>query len=612
MEENRVRELVFSGDPKKMNWFREDFPYAEVKCPAEFSWKVSHSRQGDDLVTEFTIKNEGKHSYFTNRGSIAISFPLADTYTEGEKCLDYRCHAHIFCGENTSYIMALRMGGEAPHLGMVLTEGSLSGYSVERDTSKSSNDRGCFWLHPSAKEFAPGEEMHISWKIFPHSGKEDFKEKAKKFPSVIWVESEHYVLYPGERTRVWIRPPFGAEEIFVNGEKAAVNCDGEAVYEFISETLGEYILSVEAGGRKTRCRLLVQKHPKQLAEKRCKFIVEHQQYHGTIRELHGAYLAYDTEEKHQVYLPEHDFNAGRERMGMGVLMAKYLCMEGVNGHEKEEKSLREYREYVLRELVDAKTGLVCDDTGRDKSCFRLYDYPWATTFFIECWRLWKQEDDLEIAYRTMKKFYQDGGYRFYPVETPVAALFQELKNAGKYEKMEAVKEMFQKHADRLLLAGTNYPAHEVNYEQSIVSPAANILLQVYEITGEEKYLDGGHRQLEVLELFNGFQPDYHLHEVAIRHWDGYWFGKRRLYGDTFPHYWSSQTGKAFRLYARLTGDPVYAKRAEDSLRGVLSMFFDDGTATCAYLFPYTINGKLGEYADPYANDQDWGLWANLE
>ena len=113
-------------------------------------------------------------------------------------------------------------------------------------------------------------------------------------------------------------------------------------------------------------------------------------------------------------------------------------------------------------------------------------------------------------------------------------------------------------------------------------------------------------------MFNGFQPDYHLHEVAIRHWDGYWFGKRRLYGDTFPHYWSSQTGKAFRLYARLTGDPVYAKKAEDSLRGVLSMFFSDGTATCAYLFPYTVNGKPGEYADPYANDQDWGLWANLE
>ena len=160
--------------------------------------------------------------------------------------------------------------------------------------------------------------------------------------------------------------------------------------------------------------------------------------------------------------------------------------------------------------------------------------------------------------------------------------------------------------------GTNYPPFEVKYEQSIVAPAADILLQVYEITGEEKYLEGGRKQVEVLALFNGEQPDYHLYEVAIRHWDGYWFGKRRMYGDTFPHYWSAQTGKVFRRYAKLTGDAGYAKRAEDSLRGVLSMIFPDGTATCAYVFPYMVNGQRCAYADLYANDQDWGLYANIE
>mgnify|MGYP004526574347 FL=1 len=116
----------------------------------------------------------------------------------------------------------------------------------------------------------------------------------------------------------------------------------------------------------------------------------------------------------------------------------------------------------------------------------------------------------------------------------------------------------------------------------------------------------------MLDLFNGQQPDYHLYEVAIRHWDGYWFGKTRLYGDTFPHYWSAETGRVFRRYARLTGDQKFAKKAEDSLRGVLSMFFEDGTATCAYLFPYSVNGQRGQFADAYANDQDWGLCSNLE
>lgn len=612
IEEGKVKELVFSRDAKKMNWLREDFPYAEVKCPEEFSWKVFHDQQGDELVTKIVLKNESHHSYFTNRGSIAISFPVPDMYKDSDTCLNYCCHTHIYCGENTSYIMALRMGGEAPHLGMALTEGSLSGYSVERDIQRMSNDRGCFWLHPSPKEFAPGEEMQLSWKIFPHNGKEDFKEKLKSFSSVIQVEAEHYILYPGEKTNISIRPSFDAKEILVNGEKISVNSGGLAVYEFTAETLGEYVFHIEAEGRKTRCRLLVQEHPEQLMEKRCAFIAKYQQYHGPIRELQGAYLAYDNEEHHQVYVPENDFNAGRERMGMGVLMARYLCMRGVQGHEKEEASLKEYRDFVLRELFDEETGQVFDDAGRDPRCFRLYNYSWVTTFFTECWRLWKNENDLDIAYKAMKKFYQDGGYRFYPVETPVVMFLHELEKAGMMEKLEEVKAMFKKHADHLLEAGIHYPAHEVNYEQSIVAPAANILLQVYEITGEEKYLEGARKQLEVLELFNGFQPDYHLYEVAIRHWDGYWFGKRRLYGDTFPHYWSAQTGKAFRSYAKFTGDPVYAKKAEDALRGVLSMFFTDGTATCAYLFPYTVNGQPGEYADPYANDQDWGLWANLE
>lgn len=608
IENGKVKQLVFSEDAKKMNWFREDFPYAEVRCPEEFSWNVSHTRQGDELITEIIIKNEDRHSYFTNRGSIGISFPLSDMYKKDGICMNYCCHTHIFCGENTSYVMALRMGGDAPHLGMVLTEGSLSGYSIEKSGS---NNRGCFWLHPSPKEFASGEVMKISWRIFPHNGKEDFKKKLKNFPSVILVESHRYVLYPGEKTSIRISPSFEAKEILVNGKKADMDSNGTAVYEFMSETLGEYIFHIEADNVKTKCRLLVQERPEKLAEKRCAFIAEHQQYHGSVKEIQGAYLAYDNEEHHHVYVPENDFNAGRERMGMGVLMARYLCGQGVQGHEKEEKSLREYREFVLRELVEEETGKVCDDAGRDDRCFRLYNYPMAATFFLECWRVWKQERDLDLSRRILEKFYQDGGYSFYPIEMPAAPLFEELKKVKKQEELEKMKEMFKKHADNLLASGTNYPAHEVNYEQSIVAPAADILLQVYEITGEEKYLDGARRQLAVLDLFNGFQPDYHLHEVAIRYWDGYWLGKRRLFGDTFPHYWSGQTGKAFRRYANITGDPVYAKRAEDSLRGVLSMFFADGTATCAYLFPYTANGQPGEYADPYANDQDWGLYANL-
>lgn len=133
MRVGNVKEIVFSKDPKQMNWLREDFPYAEVKCPPEFSAEVQNEKDGDVLTTKIVVSYNGAHPYFTNAGSIGVSFPLQDRYTDSVTCGDYRCHAHIFCGENTSYIMALRMGGAAPHMGMVLTKGSLSAYSVERD-----------------------------------------------------------------------------------------------------------------------------------------------------------------------------------------------------------------------------------------------------------------------------------------------------------------------------------------------------------------------------------------------------------------------------------------------------------------------------------------------
>ena len=42
------------------------------------------------------------------------------------------------------------------------------------------------------------------------------------------------------------------------------------------------------------------------------------------------------------------------------------------------------------------------------------------------------------------------------------------------------------------------------------------------------------------------------------------------------------------------------------------MVFPDGSASCAYLYPYQVNGVRAEFYDPYANDQDWGLYFYLK
>ena len=58
----------------------------------------------------------------------------------------------------------------------------------------------------------------------------------------------------------------------------------------------------------------------------------------------------------------------------------------------------------------------------------------------------------------------------------------------------------------------------------------------------------------------------------------------------------------------ITGDKSYEHKAKASLRGCLNLFFIDGMASCAMVYPDTVNGKKAHYYDPWANDQDWALY----
>jgi hypothetical protein len=108
------------------------------------------------------------------------------------------------------------------------------------------------------------------------------------------------------------------------------------------------------------------------------------------------------------------------------------------------------------------------------------------------------------------------------------------------------------------------------------------------------------------------QPDYHLNNIAIRHWDGFWFGKRETWGDVFPHYWSMLSAIAFNLYAECTGNIEYRTKAEIIARNNLCLFFEDGSASCAYIYPNKVNGIEAKFYDPFANDQDWALYFYLQ
>ena len=112
----------------------------QLVCKSSSSYETATIREGDVVRTEISIKNQQNKPYFTNNQDIRISFPVPDQYEDSQTSLVKRCHAHIFCGKNISWLCAVRMGGKAPHLGMVVTSGSLAGYSVQRNLFRQSND----------------------------------------------------------------------------------------------------------------------------------------------------------------------------------------------------------------------------------------------------------------------------------------------------------------------------------------------------------------------------------------------------------------------------------------------------------------------------------------
>ena len=79
-------------------------------------------------------------------------------------------------------------------------------------------------------------------------------------------------------------------------------------------------------------------------------------------------------------------------------------------------------------------------------------------------------------------------------------------------------------------------------------------------------------------------------------------------GDTFPHYWSSLSANALCRYGKISGKKDYLVRAEEGIRNMLCLFFEDGGASCAYLYGDSLMGKPSSFYDEWANDQDFALY----
>jgi hypothetical protein len=565
------------------------------------------TREFDELgrLTEsYTFRNETDAELPVS--DIGIYTPFNDNYPNADVCLPRRCNAHLWCGGHSAYAACLRMGGEAPHLGMVLTAGSVSAYSIQgrEDQYMYSQVRGDIILHPANLLLPPKGSATIGWTLFWHGGWDDFFLAARAFPGFMQVALKSYTLFPGETLSVTAD---GGAEMLLNGEPVTTERHGTrlSLRQPVTEP-GEVTITVRDSERETWARALVTLDPLELVRRRVRFIVERQQVTDPDDPRCGAFLVYDRENG-GLWRGEWpwDHNEARERVGMGVLLAQYLQRE----HDPViDAAARRYAAFVRAKLQDDQYRVYSSYLkNEDPARLRMYNFPWVAQLYLEMYRYTGETTYLQDFYATMKAFYAQGGHKFYAIDIPVLAGITTLEAAGMREERDSLLADYRRQAARFMENGVHYPIHEVNYEQTIVAPAASVLIEMYLVTKETQYLEAVEPHLRCLEAFNGRQPDFHLHDIAIRHWDGYWFGKYRVWGDTFPHYWSSVTGVVFHRYAEATLDVGYEKRAQTILRNNLCLFHHDGWASCAYLYPKTIEGRWGGYYDPNANDQDWAL-----
>lgn len=556
---------------------------------------VKRHPEGIYYVETYTFTNNTSKPVNIKR--LGVFTPFNDNYPDARTCATNRCNAHIWAGMYASYVNALRMNGRGPHLGLVLTQGALEGYNIDNRSPGNgwSNARGTISLEAPSFILKPGQKYVLQWKMFWHKGWDDFYVKAKNL-GFVQAKADKYVIAKGEHMTIDVDalPAAGLKQkkLLITGNEP-----------------GEYSRKIYfANGKKhTVLNYLVISSPKQILEKRARFIVAHQQMNDTADRRYSAYMVYDNDvnkivaEVSKTVSPA-DRNEGAERLGMGVFIAKWL--QG-NQDETVKRSLLRYAKFVRTKLQDADYKTFSNVTNDSNP--RGYNYPWVASFYLQLFKLTGEQQYLLDYYGTMRRFFKEFQHHFYGIDIRIKEGIEALSLAGLHTEKTNLLRDYQLFGDYIIQNGIYYPKHEVNYEQSIVAPAVTALCELYLVTKEEKYLTAAKLQLASLEAFNGKQPDVHLYDIGIRHWDGFWFGKEERLGDTMPHYWSALTAISFYRYYQCTGDKSYAQRAKGIVKNNLLNFKEDGKASCAYLYPETLNGKPGKYYDAYANDQDWAL-----
>lgn len=558
---------------------------------------------------KYILTNVDQVDYFLEPDTFGITLPFNDRYTYADECMIHHCNTHIWCGYHTAYIQAEKMGASEQNLGLVLRQGAIDSYSV-RDVD--TNCRGIFVWNIAHTELLPGEKTVLEWEIFPWSTQQDFFDQLRKQDSFIEIQARQYTVFQGEQISFSVAHRLEGQQVqvYLDGEAVEVTQEkNHASVTWLPQRMGAHRFWVQVGNLRTYGDFYVSLPFEQLVEKRLSFILRNQQYHRPGSRLDGAFLVYDLEEKHVIFNDAwSDHNASRERLGMALLLTSWLKK---HPNSQWQKCLMDYVDYMYREFFDAQTGRVFNSVGKRERSVRLYNAPWVATFLAELYTLTGDNRYLDDDLVLLDRYYEQGGSKFYPNGFSFAQIYRAYQMAGRQEDAAHVLELFKIHGKNMAEIGTSYPKHEVNYEQTIVTPASSLLSDLGTLTGDPYWAEMAKPHLVNLERFNGHQPSCHLYETPIRYWDDYWFGKAQQFGDTFPHYWSCLTARAFLDYYHLTGQTRYRDSAEACIRNCLCLFDDQGTGSCAYVYPRWVNDIRSVGYDKWANDQDFALYVAM-
>ena len=548
--------------------------------------------------------------------SLGISTPFSDLYSSAKESLSRHCNAHIWTGGAYSYIWSIPMNGKGPGLGLALTEGELWSYSIaSRNAYTGSQIRGHIYLHltdrraPYAMGGQPslhlnaGESITWSWTLGWFEDFASFSHALLASP----VELPKLSAQVGEP--LLLNRLVNTDVSLIVPDEIEARTVSETTTELRSSKTGIAHIDLAWSGKRARVGVFFHQPLREIVEQRVRFILNYQRAKERGNVAAAAFVPYDTRWHLGTEASNwSDWSDARERIAMPLLL-QHARMRGWGEREAIDEELHAFTKFCRHYLMSEDYTIFGDSFQGATSYLRLYNFPWFVDYFLNHYHLYGNREDCLTACSILERYYKLGGARFLAIGVAEAAeaVIEQLRALGQSERAEQLRQQVIAHADHFLSLGTDLPAHEVNYEQSIVAPLLQLLISAHRLSPSESYVAAIQERLPWLLAFAGTQPHARLRHIAIRHWDGYWFGALRLWGDVFPHYWSVLNAAVLLRLPAEIDVPEAQAMAQAILDANLVNFAEDGSATCAFVYPSCIDGNPAYIADPLANDQDWAL-----